>query len=771
MGSAAGRDGFWPQYYKDVLDTPSGATSLSLLSLFTSFHNLCLDGSLPADLAPFIASAKSVPLRKKDLNAVRPIAVGEADRRVTSKLALWGVRAVVAELLQTTQVGVGISNGAEAIVHSLQYLLDSGCFDDDDTFLLQVDNTNAFNLVDRSSMLQQVKLHCPDIYPWVAYCYSQPSRLYVGLEGHPFISIYAGIQQGDPLGPLLYALVQYAFIANGIVQFRRAHDPLFVPVDPDGGAEEHKMELDPEALPAIPAALLPHGGLQLNAWYLDDGSLVGSSTVVRWWLRYFLDSGPAYGIHLNLAASVIWSPSHSADFTHFPVELSTRHGAGVCALGAYIGSSVYVDAEVRNRVLKIKSMIDLLPDFNSSSLAYNLLQCCVGMPRFNYRLRVHRPDSIAGSIAAFDRCILSAVRLLFGNCQLTAVDMLRLTLPLQSSGFGICLASDVAPAAYVGSVYHSVELQASLLHHASLDLLMDHYSATALPLINALLPADKHVFPPKRLASSEPQHMLSSLCAASKLQRLQDDPSLPSFLRAVISACRLPGSGTWLLHLPAFGSRMNNLEWQVSSLIRLGKPIYTRAVACPCCHELLDEFGIHGCYCSGCGGALDRHNLTRDRLAGFMKAARISHHKETGFLLTATHSGPKPADIYLPHWLNGRAACVDVTIANSVSTWHANRPFDAMDPLHDAENSKFSKYEAACADRGLTLIPFVVGSHGSFNDHAVSLIKEVGSAWSLASDLSPSVAVATIRRSLIYEVQLAQARSLIVRGQLAGVMA
>ena len=46
-------------------------------------------------------------------------------------------------------------------------------------------------------------------------------------------------------------------------------------------------------------------------------------------------------------------------------------------------------------------------------------------------------------------------------------------------------------------------------------------------------------------------------------------------------------------------------------------------------------------------------------------------------------------------------------------------------------------------------------------------MKDIGSAWSQVSDLPASVAIANIRRSLVYEVQLVQARSWILRGELA----
>nr|GEZ35289.1 hypothetical protein [Tanacetum cinerariifolium] len=69
-----------------------------------------------------------------------------------------------------------------------------------------VDFKNAFNLVDRKVMLQ---IRCPFISRRVELCYSSPARLYYG--EHTLLSCQ-GVQQGDPLGTLLFSLVLHALI-------------------------------------------------------------------------------------------------------------------------------------------------------------------------------------------------------------------------------------------------------------------------------------------------------------------------------------------------------------------------------------------------------------------------------------------------------------------------------------------------------------------------------------------------------------------------------
>ena len=75
--------------------------------------------------------------------------------------------------------------------------------------MLLVDFKNAFNLVDRSVLLQEARGRCPSIAPWVEFCYVRPARLYYE---DSILWSSQGVQQGDPLGPLLFALALHPLI-------------------------------------------------------------------------------------------------------------------------------------------------------------------------------------------------------------------------------------------------------------------------------------------------------------------------------------------------------------------------------------------------------------------------------------------------------------------------------------------------------------------------------------------------------------------------------
>ena len=52
--------------------------------------------------------------------------------------------------------------------------------------------------------MREVRHHFPGIAPWVEWCYLSPTHLFFN-DGE-LLASQTGVQQGDPLGPLLFSL-------------------------------------------------------------------------------------------------------------------------------------------------------------------------------------------------------------------------------------------------------------------------------------------------------------------------------------------------------------------------------------------------------------------------------------------------------------------------------------------------------------------------------------------------------------------------------------
>jgi len=194
-GSAGGRDGLKPQHLKDMTDGPMGSLCVTL----SDFCNMVLAGGIPHEVRPSFFGATLLPFSKKD-GGIRPIAVGLTLRRLVAKAANSAVISLCSPYLKPYQLGVGTKGGAEALVHASRRYLDAMS---EDRAFVKLDFSNAFNSIRRDNMFEAVANTCPGLLPFILSAYGSPSFLWMG---DSILSSEEGVQQGDPLRPLLFCL-------------------------------------------------------------------------------------------------------------------------------------------------------------------------------------------------------------------------------------------------------------------------------------------------------------------------------------------------------------------------------------------------------------------------------------------------------------------------------------------------------------------------------------------------------------------------------------
>jgi hypothetical protein len=154
-----------------------------------------VQGDLPH--LPGLLASHLLPIPKPS-GGVWPTAISEVRYRLAALCAL----AACPDGLKPLQVGVGVSGSSQVVRHALRIGIaaEAGCVS------VQIDWKNACNTPCRDQMLMAVETRCPALLPLVASAYRQPSRLYVCGSDNVVVSSQSGVFQGDPLGPLLFAL-------------------------------------------------------------------------------------------------------------------------------------------------------------------------------------------------------------------------------------------------------------------------------------------------------------------------------------------------------------------------------------------------------------------------------------------------------------------------------------------------------------------------------------------------------------------------------------
>ncbi len=250
-GSACGPDGTYirPGHIKELCRTNIEEQYHFHLSL-TSFCNEMIKGNIPKNVCPAFFGANLCALSKGN-GGVRPIAVGNTLRRLMAKNCVYSVKSELMDHFAPNQLGFALPHGAEAAVHATRRFCDDSL--NMPECLVKLDFQNAFNSVRRDYMLEEAQKVIPAIYPFVLQAYNNDADL---LYLDTVIKSSVGVQQGDPLGPLLFCMA-----INPLV--KQLESPL-------------------------------------NIWYLDDGNLGGPIDVIMKDVARVQDFREMSGLQLRL---------------------------------------------------------------------------------------------------------------------------------------------------------------------------------------------------------------------------------------------------------------------------------------------------------------------------------------------------------------------------------------------------------------------------------------------------------------------------------------
>jgi hypothetical protein len=152
---------------------------------------------------------------------IRPIAMGNALRKVMSKCVLFLNKRTIAEQLSPYQFGAGAPLGTETIIHMIESVLEIN-----PTYcVVKVDFRNAFTTIFRARLLEAVRRRVPGMHRWAAVNHVDKTFLWHRCMDSlaaecDYILSEDGVQQGEVCGPTNFCLVLQDIIVetNALLQ-------------------------------------------------------------------------------------------------------------------------------------------------------------------------------------------------------------------------------------------------------------------------------------------------------------------------------------------------------------------------------------------------------------------------------------------------------------------------------------------------------------------------------------------------------------------------
>ena len=361
------------------------------------------------------------------------------------------------------------------------------------------------------------------------------------------ISSSCGVQQGDPLGPLLFALAL------------------------------HKVSHS--------------GSADLTVWYLDDGTIGGPAERVAAEAKRIKEAAATIGLQLNerKCEAVSSDSTFAAAIRTILPDCSAIDPAECELLGAAVGASA-VATSLAKRTSNFRDCAQRLASVDRHD-ALALLRVSLGHPRANYELRADASFRDPEALAAYDASLRDTAELAL-NIRLNDRAWLQCTLPPLLGGIGIRAPSDLALSAFIASSEFTGALASQICHGAADSILADARTAWS-----ELTGTDEPT------SSSASTRSWQRPLDAIRRERLISSLETPRDI-ARLHSTSTPESAALLLGLPCSreGTRLTDIELSATISLRLGLPVAAPGI-CEC-RQPLDALGDHAL---SCNHGVERH--------------------------------------------------------------------------------------------------------------------------------------------------------------------
>ena len=706
-GSAPGPSG-WTYEHIKAAALHSTSARQGLLRLI----NAMLAGQLPH--LPKVLASSLIGLQKPGGRGLRPIAIPEAFYRLAG-LCLIEATDGTGQALAPLQLGVSIRGGSQCIGHALK----AGIAADPDCVTAQLDFKNAFNCLDRTAMLKAIAKRQPRALAFATWAYQHASELIVNgaPDGTPPIMSQSGVRQGDPLGPLFFALA--------------LQDPL------------EQVNLTHRG--AAPVSYADDGFLQGRAPEVIEAFQVLETLAAE--LKLTTERSKC-GVHsLNAAAAAEVSDA-----------LNIRnYGDGFMAAGTPIGTDEYVTAQANDKAADLCKTIDLLADLPLPKQDQLILLRSSLQQRLAHLPRAAPWAPIKDAIHLLeDKVAQTALRV--ANCP-QDTDRRQLTLPLRFGGLGIRTTSALeADAAFISAAAMTAAAMrggsarfqpfdgpyGQNLRSCWQQLYAAGEPATLWPddaatvneaCIKKILPDAQSTF-----SKFTAEHRYDALISSYDISTIDGARNV-----ARLRSCKSRASGIWLDTLPVAPSlRLKNADLVSATRHRLGlsqMPAFAHGIHCHCKRHILPDNVDHAMSCTAVQRPITmRHNMLTETWRRICHRSGIATSAEPALapLRAGPARNPDAADEYrgdILLVLPEDSLCVaDVSVihpaAQTYVTAAAQQDGAAAARRDQDKRTKYNRIDSS----GYTFYPLSTESYGRLGAPAMQLLNKLAD---IADDTGP----------------------------------
>ncbi len=542
-----------------------------------------------------------------------------------------------------------------------------------DVISLKIDYRNAFNSIRRDLVLSAAHKYFPEYTRYLWQCYRHPSNLFFS---NSQISSEEGVQQGDPLGPLLFSLA----------------------------INEDISKLSSE----------------LNIWYLDDGNLADTPEKVSADLGYLLSLSEKQGLAINSSKCELIILDDNEEnrkeiyqmFCNIIPQVKVVEIDNSNILGSPLGT-ISLERCIEDKIDNATKLQDRLHRIDVHD-AFFLLKNCLNVPKMTYLLRT-APCFRSNSLPKLDSVLRQTLTNLL-NIHFDDMAWSQATLPVKFGGLGVRKSVSLSIPAFLASAFSSMHLVEQLLRKSNLqpskELTEEYIQIWKEMTINEILPSDLT------------KQKLWDIPICDKIIRSLHDATEDNTSKARIIAVSSKEASCWLNAYPiaAIGLKLSNVMFRTCIAFRIGSSL-CKEYTCKC-GASVDKLGLHTLSCKNNKGKYYRHSLLNDIIFRALTTADIPSIKEpTGIL---RNDGKRPDGMSLVPYSYGRSLLWDVTVVNTLAkSYQREALLDNGLVAEKAENRKVKKYSNISAEQ-YTFIPIGFESMGSFDPQAAKLIADLG---------------------------------------------